>query len=319
MKSFQEYLDGSSEDSQALQRVLSLGYFGYEMYCKIVEEMHEEDHPRNSHRDDESEEGKKLSQSTVLLIELLKKLIAYYVSLIRTHTYSPREKQVRVHFLKDYIFHCMVEDLLVRGAAGDGCKDVVAMVREGELQDVRLTEIANLIKLSQITRLQIQSTREVIEEASFAQESDYFKKAVEFKLMQTVGCLYSDSCVVCSERQNDIFVLPSLPCPHIHHWECLQKKLAIDKHYSCPKCPQDIALSKKLTKTEQLILNRGQRVFPPEEGLKRPARYEKASQPIKSKDPEGVTYSEEDNKAFARLKDFEQVQVFEGLVGTFLP
>lgn len=183
MKSFQEYLDGSSEDSQALQRVLSLGYFGYEMYCKIVEEMHEEDHPRNSHRDDESEEGKKLSQSTVLLIELLKKLIAYYVSLIRTHTYSPREKQVRVHFLKDYIFHCMVEDLLVRGAAGDGCKDVVAMVREGELQDVRLTEIANLIKLSQITRLQIQSTREVIEEASFAQESDYFKKAVEFELM----------------------------------------------------------------------------------------------------------------------------------------
>lgn len=180
MKSFQEYLEGSSEDNQALQKVLSLGYFGYEMYCKIVEEMHEEDHPRDSHKDNESEEGKKLSQSTVLLIELLKKLIAYYVSLIRNHTYSPREKQVRVHFLKDYIFHCMVEDLLVRGAAGDGCKDVVTMVREGELQDVRLTEIANLIKLSQITRLQIQSTREVIEEASFAQESEYFKKAVEF-------------------------------------------------------------------------------------------------------------------------------------------
>ena len=32
-----------------------------------------------------------------------------------------------------------------------------------------------------------------------------------------------------------------------------------------------------------------------------------------------MAYSEEDNKAFARLKDFEQVQVFEGLVEILLP
>lgn len=200
MKSFQEYLDSPSEENRDLQKLLSLGYFGYEMYCKIAEEMHAEDHSRKSHTHEESEERKKLSEGTALLIDLLKKLIAYYVSLIRNHTYSSRDKQVRVHFLKDYIFHCMVEDLLVRGAAGTGCSEVVSMVREGELQDVRLTEIANLIKLSQITRLQMQSTREVIEEAAFSQESDYFRKAVTILDHTRPSDAYTATPVLCVRK-----------------------------------------------------------------------------------------------------------------------
>lgn len=55
-------------------------------------------------------------------------------------------------------------------------------------------------------------------------------------------------------------------------------------------------------------------MFPPEEGLKRPARFEKQVAQPKSQVQKEATYSDQDNKVFSRLKDFEQVQAFEGLV-----
>lgn len=176
MRGMSSYLE--SNDQSKSFKAISQAYFGFEIYCKIVEETKSAEDEAVKPGEEKPVMMDQLPESLELVIKLLKDLIEYYVKLIKTHVDANNKAKAKVFYLMDFIFHGMVDELILKAASAEGFTEVLNMVTQGDLQDVRASEIANLIKQSQVICLQMRYTKEGLKATDYDQEADFFRRAV---------------------------------------------------------------------------------------------------------------------------------------------
>lgn len=222
-------------------RQLSLALFAFDSITSICE---------NTFKDEENEGAE-------MFLDFLAHMTETFARLISSNANSGIETKVRAFEVKNFLFQCMLEELIAIVARYCGTAELAEIFRN-EMANVKIRELTSLLKLMHHEKSLIDNVGVIIQKDLATEMSSWIHL---LKLARMQG----NRCGVCEQEVYAPYMINPAPCLHPVHLKCAAENAEFPKDLVCRRCLPVVSLSRflitKINKLEPYCLSILKRTF----------------------------------------------------------